>query len=490
VFTLKTFKADGTLIASANGFFVGENGEALSSFTPFKDARRAVVIDAQGKEWPVDCLMGVNDMYDVAKFQVEAKKTVALPLADSTATGSTVWLLPYSVKKAPACQQGTVASAEKFQGNYSYYTLDLQATDQHSGCPIMNDQGEALGLLQPAAKSDATQSFAISAPFVNSLTINGLSLNDPVLRNIPIAKALPDKADEALLALYISSSALDSVQHREYVERFIRKFPQNADGYIYRARNAFDHNDFAAADADMQQALKVSDKPDDTHYQYAQMILQKEIYRSDTPYSPWTLDRALEESQQATKANPQPLYRLQQAQILYAQQKYDEAFLAYEELSQTPLRSADNFYAAAQCKLQQDDKKGALAQLDSAVSTYTKPYLKTASPYLHARAQLLMDLRRYQLALNDMRDVVALEPNNEELWAEKGSYELRVNQADMALESGSECLRINAESSDGYLITGIALCMKDQKAEGLQNLRKAKELGNGQAQKFIDKYAN
>ena len=38
VFTLKTFGADGTLIGSANGFFIGEGGEAVSSFMPFKGA--------------------------------------------------------------------------------------------------------------------------------------------------------------------------------------------------------------------------------------------------------------------------------------------------------------------------------------------------------------------------------------------------------------------------------------------------------------------
>ena len=36
VFTLKTFAADGSLIASSNGFFTGANGEAISNFTPFK----------------------------------------------------------------------------------------------------------------------------------------------------------------------------------------------------------------------------------------------------------------------------------------------------------------------------------------------------------------------------------------------------------------------------------------------------------------------
>ena len=100
-----------------------------------------------------------------------------------------------------------------------------------------------------------------------------------------------------------------------------------------------------------------------------------------------------------------------------------------------------------------------------------------------------MECRRYQLAINDMNDLVALEPNDATLWAEKASYELRVNLKDQALESGRECIRLAPEDSDGYLMSGIALCLKGEKVEGLQNLQKAKELGNDQAQTFIDKYS-
>ena len=78
VFTLKTFDKNNQLIGSSNGFFVNSNGEAVSSYVPFKGAQRAVIIDTQGKEWPVDCIIGANDMYDVAKFKVDIKKPQAL----------------------------------------------------------------------------------------------------------------------------------------------------------------------------------------------------------------------------------------------------------------------------------------------------------------------------------------------------------------------------------------------------------------------------
>ena len=66
VFTLKTFRADGSLLASSNGFFIGEHGEAVSSFTPFKGAQRAVIIDAQGKEQEVTCMLGMTSPSSVS----------------------------------------------------------------------------------------------------------------------------------------------------------------------------------------------------------------------------------------------------------------------------------------------------------------------------------------------------------------------------------------------------------------------------------------
>ena len=44
VFTLTTFKADGSLLASSHGIFVGKNGEAISQLKPFEGAASAVVI--------------------------------------------------------------------------------------------------------------------------------------------------------------------------------------------------------------------------------------------------------------------------------------------------------------------------------------------------------------------------------------------------------------------------------------------------------------
>ena len=60
---------------------------------------------------------------------------------------------------------------------------------------------------------------------------------------------------------------------------------------------------------------------------------------------------------------------------------------------------------------------------------------------------------------------------------------------DQAIETAKSLINLAPQESDGYLFLGLAQCVKGQKAEGLKNLTKAKELGNSQAQSLIDKYS-
>lgn len=94
--------------------------------------------------------MGANDIYDVVKFKTEFdKKAAALQPALQAATpGETVYLLPYSTQKSANGQNGTIAKIDTIGNNSFYYTLNMQTTDKTVSCPIMNGNGEVLGLIQ------------------------------------------------------------------------------------------------------------------------------------------------------------------------------------------------------------------------------------------------------------------------------------------------------------------------------------------------------
>ena len=523
VFTLKTFDANGSLIASSNGFFTGANGEAISSFTPFKGAVRAVIIDASGKEMSVSGMIGANDMYDVAKFRV-AGKTRPLTIAASNArSGENVWLLPYLETKN--LKNGVVRKAETFQQDYAYYTIAMQAPEQAISSPILNDNGEVIGILQPAASGADSLCYAISARYADSLKVTGLSINDQTLRLTRIRTEIPESLDDANLMMYMASASTDSANYAQLINEFIQKFPSAPDGYAYRAQFATSYGDFTAAEKDMEEAIKLSANKDNEHYNYARLIYNKEIYQPNMPYANWSLDKALSEAREAWKLNPIPAYRELEANILYAQKNYDEAYNRYIELTKTNMVTADTWYCAAQCKGQLKDTTAMIALLDSAMNMFSKPYLKQAAPYLWARANAKFESKKYreavtdmndyeqlmaadvnanfyyirhqaeiegrlfQQALNDITQATKMEPKNTFYLAEKASLELRVGLYDQAAETANEIKALEPDNSDGYLFLGLSQCMKGNKKDGLTNLQKAKELGYPQADELIEKYA-
>ena len=523
VFTLKTFAADGSLIASSNGFFTGANGEAVSNFTPFKGAARAIVIDAQGKELQVAGIMGANDMYDVVKFRVNGNKTQSLALSSSVApVGSMAYLLPYHEVKA--VKSGPVRKAETFHGDYPYYTVALSMGENQVSCPLLDESGQVIGMMQQPAVPGDSLSYAVSARFVDSLKITGLNYFDETFKLTQVKKLMPADIKEANLVLYFAGSQSDSAEYVSLIQDFIQQFPNASDGYIYRAQQETAGGDFAAAERDMEQALKFADPKDDAHFNYARIIYNKEIYQSAQPYAGWSLDKALQQIQSAISIKSLPTYRQLEGDIRFAKQQYDEAYEIYNSLLSTNLRSAELFFAAARCKEMQKDTTAMLALMDSTINMFSRPYLKDVAPYLWARAearrnagryrdaindmneyetlmtatvndnfyyirhQVEIQGRLYQQALNDINRAIQMNPNEVLYYAEKASLEIRVGLYDQAISTAQECIAIDAENSDGYLFLGLAQCLKGQKADGIKNLQKAKELGDSQADALIEKY--
>ena len=522
VFTLKTFAEDGSLIGSSNGFFTSANGDAVSNYTPFKGAAKAVVIDATGKELPVVSIVGVNDMYDVVKFRVNGKTQPLIISSAQTPVGSQVWLLPYhEIKNVPA---GTIRKAEAFQNEYDYYTVALAMPVNTVSTPLINQAGEVIGLMQQPASDKDTLSYAVSARFADSLKISGFGMNEATLMETKIKKELPDDMKEAVLALYMASSRQDSAAYVNLIEDFIQKFPNAPEGFMYRAQVKASDGDFATAERNMELAIKYSLQKDDAHYNYARMIYNHEIFQADKPYANWSLDKALEEIRLANTLNPQPTYRQMEANILFGQKKYNEAYDIYNQLTSTNLKGAELFYSAARCKEMLKDSTAMLALLDSAMNCFSKPYLKDAAPYLWARAQARaqakkyreavsdmndyeelmkasindnfyyirhqaeVDGRLYQQALNDITRAIVMNPKETFYYGEKASLEIRVGLYDNAIATAKECLVVDPNDSDGYMFLGVAQCLKGNKKEGIPNLQKAKDLGNLQADKLIEKY--
>ena len=524
VFTLKTFNADGSLIGSGNGFFITADGVAVSSYTPFRGAAKAVVIDAMGKEYEVKSIIGANDVYDIAKFRVDATKCQTLRTAPAAVENTSLWLLPYNAKNAYSCTAAKVKSVQKVQNDYDYYTLEATAPENTVGCPYLNANGEVVGIQQQSSSDDNTTQYAVGAAFATGLKMTGLSLNDPALKATSIKKDLPDELDQAILTLYLASTLGDAQSFVGLVDDFIAKFPQAPDGYSYKAQIMAAQDNYPEADKYMKLAIDNATDKAEARYNYAKMMYQNLIYFYDSASHAWSYEQALEQAEQAVALDPQLPYLTQKAQLLFACKRYADSYAAFQDVIGKGGRTAECFYGAARCKEQLNDTTACLALLDSAVATFSKPYLKEAAPYIYARAQALAESGKYRLAVNDYNEyenLMIAQVNGEFYYirsqaevkarlfqqalndldkaidkspdillyrSEKASLQIRVHLLDQAIETASECIRLFPDASDGYLFLGLAQCLNNNKVQGVGNLLKAKDLGDAQADVLIEKY--
>lgn len=524
VFTLKTFNANDELIGSSNGFFITADGIAVSSYTPFRGASKAVIIDAMGKEYPVKSIIGANDTYDIAKFRVDASKSQTLRTAPAVGENTQLWLLPYNAKNGYSCTAATVKSVQKVQNDYDYYTLEGNGSENTVGCPYLNAAGDVVGIKQQSSSDDNATQYAVGATFATGLKMTGLSLNDAALKATSIKKELPDELDQAILTLYLASTIGDANSFVGLVDDFIEKFPQAPDGYSYKAQIMAAKDNYPEADKYMKLAIENATDKAEAHYNYAKMMYQNLLYFHDSASHAWTYEQALEEAEQAVALDPQLAYVTQKAQLLFACKRYDDSYTTFQDAIAKGAHNAECFYGAARCKEQLNDTTAYIALLDSAVATFSQPYLKEAAPYIYARGQALAENGQYRLAVNDFNEYenLMISQINSEFYyirsqvevkgrlfqqalndldkaidkdpsvllyrSEKASLQIRVKLIDEAIETASECIRLFPDSSDGYLFLGLAQCLKGDKALGVVNLLKAKDCGDAQADTLIEKY--
>lgn len=533
VFSVVTYDQNDKILNTGNGFFVTEDGVALSDYALFEGAQRAVVINSEGVQMPVNVILGANDLYDVVRFRVaiSGKKVPALAVsAMAPAVGASVYLLPYSTQKDRSFTGGTVKEVSTVDEKFHYYTLDMQLKDKMVSCPVMTAEGEVFGLAQKSSGKDtATICYAIGADYALDQKVRPMSFNDYALQSIGIKKALPDTEEDALVFLYMASSMLPQEKYIELLNDFIAQYPNNADGYLRRANSRiFTSKDTDAMDkvvADMDKALDVAQKKDDVYYNRAKLIYNYMLGNAETTYKDWTYDKALEEVRRAMAIEELPIYVQLEGDIQFAKKDYAAALASYEKVNQSNLVSAATFFNTAKTKeVMGAAPEEVLVLMDSCIARCQKPFLEESSPYLLERAQMRMNAgqargamldydeyykavagnvndvfyyyreqasfqaKQFQRALDDIAKAIELNPNELTYRSELAVVNLRVGRNEEAVKVIKEALAIDPKYAEAYRLMGVAQLQMKQKNEACASFAKAKELGDPNVDALIEKH--
>jgi tetratricopeptide (TPR) repeat protein len=534
VFSVITYDKDDKMLATSNGFFTSPQGYALSDYSSFKGASRAVIINTKGEQMPVELIQGANSMYDVVYFKVNIagqKKITALePLTGAAPSGSTAYLLPYSTQKSLIPVSGKVKDVDSIGGKNYYYSVEMKFEDNMTSCPIVDANGRVIGIAQKPSGADTGQlCYAVSATYGTGLAVSPLAINDPTLAAINIKKGLPTTEEQALVYLYMASSSMNNEQYMNLLNEFISTYPESADGYIRRAMiyvsTSKNNDSMDKAAADMDTAMKLSKHADDAHYQFAKLIYTYQLSSPKETYKDWTYEKALDEVHAAIALSPLPVYTQLEGDIRYAMKDYADAFTAYEAVTKTNMASPLAFFNAAKAKeMAGGDYAEIKALMDSCITYCGTPILSDNAPYLverarvemtakqyrpamldydayyeamngdvndafyYSREQASLGAKQYQRALDDIQKAIELNPKELLYRAELAAINIRVGRNEEALKVLDEALAIDSSYAEAYRLKGLAQLQLKKNNDACESFAKAKALGDPNVDVLIEKH--
>lgn len=538
--SLTAYDANGAVLRTGTGIFIDAQGTAVTNYSVLKDAARAEAVDFKGNKLSVARILGASSNYDMVKFRVEgAKKIEYVNVASSTTlVGSSLSLYRYTTDKKAAPLQVVVKQAEDFDQYKYYHTSIPQDAKNVSGCPLLAADCSLVALVQQEPTDKDTELYAVAAQVANDLKITATGSFSSDLKGIGIPKALPEKQEDAITYLYMLG-ATDSLSRLTSLNDFIATYPDNAEGYVARAKFFAEKNMCDRAEADFNAALSKADneastmKADAVRNEMSKAIFQKAVYSPQPAYADWTLTRAYAEAEKAYALSAQPYYLLQQGRCLFADKKFSDAQQKFEQLAQykgddwsAVARTEAWFYAARSLELAGGDSLEVIARIDSALAVCPKPYTAATVQYVLERAQRLqraglyrravtdyntyeqtvgttnlasqfyyireqaeVESRMYQQALDDIRTAQARSPREPLYRIEEGVILLRAGLYKEAISLCTQLLKdILPNSSDCYKIMGIAHGELGQKAQAQAALAKAKELGDTTVDSYMERY--
>ena len=505
---ITAYDKDNKIMGTGSGIFV-QNSIGVASMSLFRNAHRIEIKDTEGRSFDVIRICGTDELYDVIKFKVSAPTTYAEP-AEGKPEGK-LWMVNYSSGNYEP-KEAVIDKVETFMEKYSYYILSSENSNDF--CALITDDGKTAGLIQ---KSSVGGIHATDAAYINSLHTYGLALNNPAVKCCNVPLELPQKKEEALLMMILSGNTGDKAQHEASVHDFLKAFPKMPDGYMASANIKAAKKDYAAADADLKQALHFAENKAEYYFNYAKTVFRVVSSDNDMKYAEWSADKAYELAEKACAEDNQPVYQQLKAQILFSKKDYASAYDTYINIVKDGKIYPDAYYGAAQCKIMQDaPKEDIIVLLDSAVNSCDSLNYHISAPYVFLRASIYTEMgeyrkavtdyyryeilcdgkmnaqfyylreqtelkaRMYQQALSDIHKAIMLAPDEVSYYAEAGALELKVKMFEEAEAMGRKCIEMAPDYADGYLILGLALKYQGKEEESVKALDKAKQLGSDQ----------
>ncbi len=181
VFKIHTYDRFGNMLGQGTGFFVSEDGLALSNWHVMEGAERGEVIFSDSVSYPIESIISRNERRDIALISVKVDDKVPfLKLSEDTLwEGEEVVVIGAPVGFEGTVSTGIVSSLRRMDDLGDVIQITAPISPGSSGSPVANSRGEVIGIATMIHTQAQNLNFAVRIVDLIDMEVETILLGGP-----------------------------------------------------------------------------------------------------------------------------------------------------------------------------------------------------------------------------------------------------------------------------------------------------------------------
>jgi len=408
--------------SSGSGYIVDSSGVVVTNFHVVNAAKEINVKLKDGKIYPVDSIIYYNVNKDICILKIKAQNLPLVSLGDSNTSrvGEKVYVIGSPLGLEYTFSDGMVSAIRDLIG-LKWLQITAPVSNGNSGGPVINAQGQVIGMVTFENKEGQNLNFA-------------LAINE--------------------VKPFISTSP--KMTAKEFAES-----QTHADYYFYEGSKALLQKDYDQAISDYTKAIEINPTFAEVYYGLGVAYCNQ-----------GNLSQAISDYTKAIEINPN---------LAEAYDSRGDAYHNQGNLSQAisdytkAIEINPNFAGAYFGRGNSYYKQGNLSQ---AISDYTKAI--KVNPNL-AQAYIGRGITYYKQdnfaqAISDETKAIEINPNDAEVYYNRGLIYDSLGNFTQAILDYTKAIKINPNYTDAYCGRGLAFKNQDNLSQAISDETKAIEI--------------
>jgi hypothetical protein len=219
VFYIEVYDANGKRVKSGSGFFIAEDGMALTNYHVLSGGTTATITTSDGGQYDVLGIYDYDETMDIAVIEVDGEGFRALEAASSSnvKAGDAIYTIGSPLGLSGSISAGIVSSARRTINDGDYIQIDAAISSGSSGGALLDAYGRAIGITSGTYSDGQNVNFAVPIDALSALSLDDLSELASLLPDTvyyPDYFPVPDFGSYAEIPLYSRDSDDEGVYFR------------------------------------------------------------------------------------------------------------------------------------------------------------------------------------------------------------------------------------------------------------------------------------